>query len=399
MAEDAEYVLMDLSEANIDALLGVKEGDGEADGIELITGDFDISTSYPDIFGMVSGSGNPLIGGNPEHSTPGCQTSNPAPNSTQSAETPACFEEVYNKVYWDNSSQSGQGTMIKCEGISIAQLLSVDNYKNFREDKAESFKIEESINCKFSQQNKFFHIKSGDNSFKISVDVPYPGDTWVVLGYLQRQNEPFCNKPVNGCSKHSAAVQESCLKDQVLQSLQQGAVYHGSPGHFYGVSEKLSSSCTLEYKITCPDSCPTSKEIAQMPERGRDLYLHLTLLQAQANGTHSVMARGRFSVWPKTALSLRELNKKERRVCKGGAAQKRQRESLARTEEADDDVAAELQLMEDNGGINRISDFNPVKQQQFIAKLLLKIKAKSRLSKKAATAIVSSTDVALTEIQ
>jgi len=286
--------------------------------------------------------------------------------------------------------------VVKGEGGTIQQLLSVDNYKNFREEKAESFKIEDSTNCKFSPHNKFYHIKAGDNSFKISVAVPHPGDTWEVLGYLQRQNEPYCNKPVNGCSKHST-MQESCLKDQVLQSLQQTAVYHGSPGHFYGVSEKLSPSCTLEYKITCPDSCPTSKEIAPMPERGRDLYLHLTLLQVQANGTHAVRARARFSVWPKTALSLRELNKKQRRVCKGGAAQKRLRESKARTETADD-IAADLQPLVDSGNMLRMQDYNPARQKRLIARFIAMITAKSRRTKKAATATAICTDARLSEI-
>ena len=55
-----------------------------------------------------------------------------------------------------------------------------------------------------------------------------------------------------------------------------------------------------------------------MPERGREMYLVLTL---ENEYTNQIVARRSITVWPKAAMNLRDLNKLTRMEPKGAAAQ------------------------------------------------------------------------------
>jgi hypothetical protein len=213
--------------------------------------------------------------------------------------------------------------------------------------------------CQKSVQSAEWHVKSGSGFLDIQLafhNVPdqySSSEQLFVRCVIFRQHSEFRHLPVDTiCPKHLKPGTRHPM--HVLQAL---------PGpdqdHFYTSTEyrkSISFPCSgrdssgnihagLQLQFICNASCNTCSDPAfRNKEKAQDLLLVITLEVLDDSKNAITLARTSVPVWPKAAVSARDLTKGARRLAKGGLAQKKNKAISKETEALAKDVINRAQL-------------------------------------------------------
>ena len=193
--------------------------------------------------------------------------------------------------------------------------------------KQENFEVKviEGRGCKLSSYTGY-HLKrlTGELTVKVTVQDIYDNTPLVVKARLRKTKEAYRHHKVEKiCKVHQEGVPEELWKHVLQAAGNQSNVKHevDEEGRYvcFNIGKTNSVTGTLSKRIAvksiCTDSCQTCSDPKQPAENCRELLLVLTL-ESEASG---LIGQRSIPIWPKAALSNRDLRKISRTQGKGGS--------------------------------------------------------------------------------
>ena len=173
-----------------------------------------------------------------------------------------------------------------------------------------------------------YHVVRGCGNMEMSVSTTQPlsNNKYYIRTTLIRKHEDQRHNIINMvCKKHIKCTDPE-LKDHVLQTKSApGTYYYDDEGlrksicfHVSNTQDDINIPTVISVKFICASTCNLTKGQFSVVERGREMYLIVTL---ECKETNSIVARRKIDIWPKAAISLRDMCKLTRLSQKGAKAQ------------------------------------------------------------------------------
>ena len=310
----------------IDVKQELIEADYSSENLELLTlkqEPEEFETGYDDVLLSNPTSKQELI----DHDY--TSENSPCSEESQSAikvESP-CSEESQSTIKVENTPLRNQkyalNSGIYTENRSLATSLKAKlfDFGNL------NFKIIENKHVRKGLATGIHVVRqAGNMEISVTTKAPIQDDQFCVRATLVRKHVQYQHHAIDQiCAKHiHCTIPE--LQDHMLQTnTSPEYCYYDDTNprksicfNLYPENKESNGSYIISLKFICSSTCSVTKNQIYMPERGREMYLVLTL---ENEYTNQVVARRSITVWPKAAMSLRDLNKLTRMEPKGAAAQ------------------------------------------------------------------------------
>ena len=190
-----------------------------------------------------------------------------------------------------------------------------------------NFKIIENKHVRKSLATGFHVVRqAGNMEISVTTKAPTQDNQFCVRATLIRKHVEFQRHAIDQiCAKHIHCTIPELQEHMLQTNTSPEYCYYDDTNprksicfKLYPENEESNGSHTISLKFICSSTCSVTKDQLYMPERGREMYLVLTL---ENEYTNQVVARRSITVWPKAAINLRDLNKLTRMEPKGAAAQ------------------------------------------------------------------------------